>query len=100
MLLSDIINNAVVEDVMTKKFLSRLYLKSNKQANTIGILPMELWKEMGYNAFDNSVISMILKKLIQNNIAENYIKFDQSAGLVYLTVLGKKWADVNYHRYK
>ena len=98
-MLSNIIDNPVVEDAMTKKFLSKLYLKSNKQANTIGVIPLELWKEMGYNAFDDSVVSMILKKLIQNNIAENFVRFDQSKRLVYLTEEGKKWADINYFNY-
>ncbi|WP_148687069.1 hypothetical protein [Candidatus Nitrosocosmicus hydrocola] len=97
--MSDIINNAVVEDVMTKKFLSRLYVKSNKQANVTGMKPIELWEEMGYNAFDESVISMIIKKLIQNNIAEKYIRLDQTSGLVYLTDIGKEWADTHYDKY-
>lgn len=98
--MSEIINNPDVEETMSKKFLSKVYLISNKISDdSIGINPFNIWKELGYNAFHENVIPIILDRLIQNNVKEGFLRFDKQRYQVFLTVKGKNWADNNYFRY-
>ena len=98
--MSEIISNRYVEDRMTDKFISILYLdiKENSAAGN-GVEPIEIWKKLGYTAFHENVVPLILNKLIKNNIDRKFIKFDKINNRVYLTDEGKTWAIDNYHKY-
>ena len=69
---------------MTNKFVCVIYYKERKKGGnkvvSNGINPFNVWEILGYQAFDEQVIPVILDRLISNNIKRDFVKFISSTG--------------------
>jgi hypothetical protein len=95
--LSDIISNPHLERDMTDNFVCALYFKGNNNLDIRknGVDPFVIWKILKYNAFDESVVSVILDRLILNNEKRKYIIYKTKTKKVLLTDKGRQWAEHN-----
>lgn len=91
--MSEIISNKHVEDRMTKKFVYELYLLIQGKSKETSIDPIEIWKNLGYNAFHENVIPIIVSRLITNNVENGLVGFDEKTNKVNLTPRGFKWCE-------
>jgi hypothetical protein len=73
--MSGIISNPHVERDMTDKFVCVIYFRDRNEADvrTCGMDPLAIWEILGYHAFGESVIPMILDRLIFNNETRGFI---------------------------
>jgi hypothetical protein len=95
--MSDIISNPHVEKDMTDKFICVIYFQDRNEADVRinGIDPLVIWEILGYHAFGESVIPIILDRLIFNNEVRGFITYNQKTKKVLLTETGRQWADEN-----
>lgn len=53
--------------------------------------PFTIWGRLGYRAFDESVVPVILDQLIYNNVDRGFIQFNTATRKVLLTNEGRQW---------
>jgi hypothetical protein len=75
--MSHIISNPYVERDMTDNFVCVLYFRERKnpEIRNNGMDPRTIWNALGYEAFDQSVVPIVLDRLIYNNVNRRFIKF-------------------------
>ncbi len=95
--MSHIISNPFVERDMTDNFVCVLYFRDRNELDirNNGMDPFTIWERLGYRAFDNSVVPIILDQLIYNNVNRRFIEFNTVTRRVILTREGRHWADNN-----
>ena len=60
-----------------------------------GMDPFRIWDRLGYRAFDENVVPIILNQLIYNNMHRRFIEFNDTTHRVLLTNEGRQWAENN-----
>jgi hypothetical protein len=82
---------------MTDNFICKLYFKQHNDVNILknGMDPFEIWNQLGYTAYGDSVVPVIVNRLIANNLKREFIVFDSTTRRVSLTDIGRQWA-ANY----
>jgi hypothetical protein len=93
--MSHIISNPYVERDMTDLFVCVLYFRDNNDLDirNNGMDPYRIWDRLGYRAFDDSVVPIILDQLIYNNVNRRFIQFNTATRRVLLTNEGRQWAE-------
>lgn len=91
------IANPNLETDMTDNFLCVLYFRDHNEieVRNNGMDPFRIWEKLGYRAFDERVVPIILNQLIHNNIRRRFIEFNDSTHRVVLTNEGRQWAENN-----
>ncbi len=95
--MSHIISNPYVERDMTDDFVCILYFRdhNDRDIRNNGMDPFTIWGRLGYRAFDESVVPVILDQLIYNNVDRGFIQFNTASRRVLLTNEGRQWAEDN-----
>jgi hypothetical protein len=89
-----IISNPYVERDITDNFVCKLHFQDHNELNvqTDGMDPFAIWNEVGYRAFDQNVVPIIVDQLISNNVNRRFIDFNPSTKRVSITNEGRHWA--------
>jgi hypothetical protein len=95
--MSHIISNPYVERDMTDNFVCVLYFSEQNDLDirNSGMDPCTVWNTLGYRAFDQSVVPIVLDRLIYNNVNRRFIEFNNATQRVILTIEGRQWAGDN-----
>jgi hypothetical protein len=95
--MSDIIANPHLERDMSDNFVCVLYFRDRNdiELRTNGTDPHSIWQILDCHAFDESVLPIILDRLIANNANRGFIRLNGSTNRVFLTDTGREWAEEN-----
>ena len=93
--MSDMIDNPNLEVDMTDNFICVLYFQDRNEIDirNNGMDPFRIWEGLGYRAFDERIVPLILNQLIHNNIRRKFIEFNDTTRRVLLTNEGRQWAE-------
>jgi hypothetical protein len=80
---------------MSDRFVCVIYYKERKDIDVLknGMDPLEVWRILGYHAYDEHVVPVIVNRLIANNLRRGFIAFNPTNKWVSLTVIGRQWAE-------